>query len=50
MNGQFSFLLLGIGVALAILYLSLAYLFFRFIYRIAIRRGLVARYSAESLS
>jgi ABC-2 type transport system permease protein len=41
---------LAIGGGLAILYLVLACLFFTGVYRFAIRTGLIARYSAESVS
>ena len=38
------------GTLLSILYIGLAYLFFYRIYRRAVRTGLIARYSAESVS
>jgi ABC-2 type transport system permease protein len=38
------------GVALDVLYILLAYLFFFRTYRYAVRTGLIARYSAESVS
>ena len=38
------------GAALALAYLVLACLFFATVYKIAIRTGLIARYSAESVS
>jgi len=38
------------GVALAIVYLVVACLIFGAVYRRAVRIGLIARYSAESLS
>jgi ABC-2 type transport system permease protein len=41
---------LGIGAALALLYLALACLFFAWVHRLAVRTGLIARYSAESVS
>lgn len=41
---------LAIGGGLAILYLGLACLTFAAVYRIAIRSGLIARYSAETVS
>ena len=39
-----------LGVILAVLYIFLAYLFFVRVYKKALRTGLIARYSAESLS
>ena len=41
---------LELGGGLALLYLALACLFFMAVYRIAIRSGLIARYSAETVS
>ena len=41
---------LAIGGGLAVIYLALAGLFFTGVYRYAIRTGLIARYSAESVS
>lgn len=41
---------LGIAAVLAVVYLFLAYWFFVRIYRHALRTGLIARYSAETLS
>ena len=41
---------LMIGGGLAVLYLILACLYFTSVYRYAIRTGLIARYSAESVS
>jgi ABC-2 type transport system permease protein len=41
---------LAMGGGLAVLYLLLACLFFSAIYRFALRTGLIARYSAESVS
>jgi ABC-2 type transport system permease protein len=41
---------LAFGGGLALLYLALACLFFMAVYRIAIRSGLIARYSAETVS
>ena len=41
---------LAIGGALSVVYLVLACLFYRSVYRGAIRTGLIARYSAESVS
>lgn len=49
-GGPVSALALAGGGALAALYLLLAFLFFRRIYRRALRTGLIARYSAETLS
>jgi ABC-2 type transport system permease protein len=41
---------LAIAAGLAIVYLVLACLFFAHVYRVAIRTGLIARYSAESVA
>jgi hypothetical protein len=41
---------LAIGGALALLYLALACLFFFAVYRSVIRNGLIARYSAETVT
>jgi ABC-2 type transport system permease protein len=41
---------LGAGAALAVLYLVLACWFFARVHRYAVRTGLIARYSAESVS
>ena len=41
---------LAIGGGLAVVYLVLACLFFAAVYRYAIRTGLIARYSAETVS
>jgi ABC-2 type transport system permease protein len=41
---------MALGGALAILYLLLACFFFAQVYRYAIRTGLIARYSAETVS
>jgi ABC-2 type transport system permease protein len=41
---------LAIGGALALVYLVLACLFFFAVYRAVIRNGLIARYSAETVS
>lgn len=41
---------LGIGVALGVLAITLAYAYFLRVYRRAIRTGLIARYSAETVS
>ena len=49
-GGTFSTSALLIGIALSILYILLAYSLFAIVYRSAIRTGLIARYSAESLS
>jgi ABC-2 type transport system permease protein len=38
------------GICLDVLYILLAYLFFSRTYRLAVRTGLIARYSAESVS
>jgi ABC-2 type transport system permease protein len=50
LDDRFSPELLGVGIALACFYVALAYLLFRLTYRIVIRRGLIARYSAETVS
>ena len=50
LQGQFDSRLLFVGVALALVYVFLAYMLFRFVHRVAIRRGLIARYSSETLS
>ena len=42
--------LLAIGFALAVLAILLACLFFVYVYRYAVRTGLIARYSAETVS
>jgi ABC-2 type transport system permease protein len=42
--------LLWVGAGLAVAYLALAWMFFAAIYRYAIRSGLIARYSAESVA
>ena len=41
---------LAIGLALSVLYIVVAAIFFRQVYRFAVRTGLLARYSAESPS
>ncbi len=41
---------LAVGAALALTYLALACIFFAAVYKTAIRTGLIARYSAESVS
>jgi ABC-2 type transport system permease protein len=50
LDGRFSAGLLGLGIALALIYVALAYGLFRLVYRTVIRRGLIARYSAETVS
>jgi len=50
LDDRFSADLLALGVALALLYVALAYGLFQLVYRTVIRRGLIARYSAETLS
>jgi ABC-2 type transport system permease protein len=42
--------MLGVAVALAILYVLLAYWLFARVFRYAVRTGLLARYSAESVT
>jgi len=49
-GGQASFITLVWGGCLAFGYILLAYWFFTRVYRYALRSGLIARYSAESLS
>ena len=49
-GGAYSLSLLAIGAALACGYIALAAWFFVRIYRYAVRTGLLARFSAESLS
>lgn len=49
-GGDFSAVSLLGGAALAILYILLAYTFFASVHRRAIRTGLIARYSAETVS
>ena len=46
----FSSTSLLIGAALALLYIMLAYAFFARVHRRAVRSGLIARYSAETVS
>jgi len=41
---------LALGGAMAVIYVILACLFFASVYRYAIRTGLIARYSAETVS
>jgi len=41
---------LGVGLALAVVFVVLACLMFAAVYRYAIRTGLIARYSAETVS
>jgi ABC-2 type transport system permease protein len=41
---------LAIGAALSLLYVALAFATFRMVYRHAVRTGLIARYSAETVS
>jgi ABC-2 type transport system permease protein len=41
---------LGIAAVLALLYVALGFAAFRYVYRHAVRTGLIARYSAESVS
>jgi ABC-2 type transport system permease protein len=49
-GAEFSALSLLVGAALALLYILLAYTFFARVHRRAIRTGLIARYSAETVS
>ena len=48
-GGAASGVALAGGVGLALVYILLAYIFFIAVYKKAIRRGLIARYSAENL-
>jgi ABC-2 type transport system permease protein len=41
---------LAVGLALSVLYIVIAAIFFRQVYRFAVRTGLLARYNAESPS
>lgn len=47
--GKVSIASLLFGLALAIIYLLLAYLFFIYIYRLVLRSGLITRFTAEEL-
>jgi ABC-2 type transport system permease protein len=49
-GGTLSYLSVVIGGGLAISYLLAASVFFTRVYRHAVRTGLIARYSAESVS
>ncbi len=49
-SGSVSLPTLALGTVLALLYLALAFGFFKRTYRYAIRTGLIARYSAESVA
>lgn len=49
-GGTFPAWLLAIGIGLSIIYIFVAYAVFTRVYKRAIRTGLIARYSAESLS
>ena len=49
-GGTASLDLLGLGAGLAVVYLLLAAAFFRRVFRQAVRSGLIARYSAESVT
>lgn len=48
-GGDFGWMGMGIGLALSTLYLLASYAFFVFVYRIVIKNGQIARYSAEIL-
>ncbi len=48
-GGNISWVSMGIGFALSAISLLASYAFFVFVYRIVIRNGQIARYSAESL-
>lgn len=49
-DGTVSGIALAWGASLALIYIFLAYWFFKGVYRNALRTGLIARYSAESIS
>jgi ABC-2 type transport system permease protein len=49
-GGEFSGASLFAGAALALLYIALAFAFFARVYRQAVRTGLIARYSAETVN
>jgi ABC-2 type transport system permease protein len=49
-NGSFSWSRVLIGGALAIAFVFLTYAFFVRVYKRAVRSGLIARYSAETLA
>jgi ABC-2 type transport system permease protein len=49
-GGEFSGASLFVGAALALLYIGLAYGFFARVHRQAVRTGLIARYSAETVN
>jgi ABC-2 type transport system permease protein len=49
-SGEFSRIALALGGCLAVVYLVLACWFFTRVYHYAVRTGLIARYSAESVS
>jgi len=49
-GGEFSGASLFVGAALALLYIGLAFAFFAHVHRHAVRTGLIARYSAETVS
>ena len=49
-GGRVSGLTLLLSAVLALVYIFLAYLFFTRVYRYALRTGLIARYSAESIN
>ena len=49
-GGTFSTSTLLLGIALSFVYILIAFGLFAMVYRSAIRSGLIARYSAESLS
>jgi ABC-2 type transport system permease protein len=42
--------LMGTALALAVIYILLAYWFFRWVFRYAVKTGLLARYSAETVN
>jgi ABC-2 type transport system permease protein len=49
-GGPLNFPALGVGLSLAVGYILIAATFFKYVYQRAVRTGLIARYSAETLS
>ena len=49
LSGVLDIRMLATGITLALFYVALAYVFFVAMYRVAVRNGLIARYSAEGL-
>ena len=48
-TGKLSLFSLGIGGVLALVYLVIMYFFFVYVYRIVLRKGLIARFTAEDI-